>query len=466
MLDTIKLGVPLTQKQYDKIHAFSFQSAREQWVLLIPTTGELRFRRISGLTETDQNSYHREIRWDIPASYLPPRAELGDGKFLKADKTFLTLELSLPKLSYGHNIHLLHEFTTAIAKLKKLLEKQFNFQGKAKLADIGQWQIWRLDCCYAWRMPSQQIAQQVLDSLKHLHYPRKKPIIYPTTIFFGGNTYSVKFYLKLPEFKNHDSKALIKAKASKGWVSHLENKANGVLRYEATLRRKYLERQNIKTVADLARPLIELELDQELTSNGEDPFLIIQRVLDCNHDELETESDQEWLEKLWDGRRFTAGGGCTILVTPEGTQEYEHQAAGITIRRTDNPTVILKYFLEKFIGEHGMQKADEVEAKLMATYKPVKAARLISFWLYVQRFGTAKAKEVFGLNSYYVSRRALKEAGVSLIEATNTVVTVDADFLRNLKLEVPSHHVTNEYDDFDDHDNLLNFVPRPTELES
>jgi hypothetical protein len=466
MLDTIKLGIPLTQKQYDKIQAIAYQSEREQWVLLIPTTGELRFRRISGLAETDQPSYHREIRWDIPATYLPPHGKLVNGEFIEADRTFLTLELSLPKFSYGHNIHLLHEFTAAIAKLKKLLEKRFNLQTRAKLADIGQWQIWRLDCCYAWRMPSQRIAQQVLDSLKHLHYPRKKPIIYPTSIVFGGSTYSVKFYLKLPEFKAHDLKALIKAKVSMDRINLLENKADGVLRYEATLRRKYLERQNIKTVADLTRPLIELELDQELTSNGEDPSLIIQRVLDCNHDELETESEQEWLEKFWDGRRFTVGGGCTILVTPEGTQEYEHQAAGITIRRTNNPTVILKYFLEKFIGEHGMQKADEVEAKLMATHKPVKAARLISFWLYIQRFGTAKAKEVFGLNSYYVSKRALKEAGVSLIEATNTVVTVDADFLRNFKLEVPSGHVTNEYDDFVDHDNLLNFVPRPTALGS
>jgi len=293
MLDTIKLGIPLTQKQYDKIYPIAYQSKLEEWVLFIKTTGELRFRRISGLTETDQNSYHREIRWDIPKTYLPPRAELGDGKFIKSCKTFLTLELSLPKLTYGHNIHLLHEFTAAIAKLKKLLEKQFNFQTRSKLADIGQWQIWRLDCCYAWRMPSQQIAQQVLDSLKHLHYPRKKPIIYPTSIVFGGNTYSVKFYLKLPEFKAHDHKALTKARATKEWINHLEHKAHGVLRYEATLRRKYLERQNIKTIADLTRPLIELELDQELTSNGEDPFLIVQRVLDCNHDELETESDQE-----------------------------------------------------------------------------------------------------------------------------------------------------------------------------
>ena len=133
-----------------------------------------------------------------------------------------------------------------------------------------------------------------------------------------------------------------------------------------------------------------------------------------------------------------------------------------TVRRRDNPTEILQYFLERFIGEHGMQPIDEIETKLLEIYKPVKAARLLSFWLYIQRLGTEKAKEMFGHNFYYVAKRDLKKAGIGLVEATNTAITLKPDFIRTFKLQVPSQHVTNRFDDFPDHDNILNFVPRPT----
>ncbi len=462
MLDTIKLGIPLTQKQHEKIQAIAYQSEVKQWALLTPATGELCLRKITGLAETHQDSFHREIRWDIPAIYHPPRSKLVKGEFVEIDETFLTVELSLPKFHYGHNIYLLYNFTDVIARLKELLEKQFSLKTRAKFVDIGQWQVWRVDCCYAWRAPDQQIAQQVLDSLKHLHYPRKRPIIYPTSIVFVGRTYSIKFYLKLPEFKAHDLKVLLKAKANLVWINHLEQKADGVLRYEATLRRQYLEKQDIRTVADLMRPLVQVELDPHLLSSGQNPDLIIDAIMTQNSEEFEVDSEEQWLENLQDGKRFTmVEGGITTQFLPEGTQEYQHQAGGMTVRRRDNPTEILKYFLDKFIGEHGMQQADEVKSMLMDMYKPVKAARLVSFWLYIQRFGTNEAKEIFGKESYYTARSDLKKAGVSLIEAENTVVTLKSDFFKNFKLKVPSEHVINKIDEFIDHDNVLNFVPRP-----
>jgi hypothetical protein len=460
MLDTIKLGIPLTHKQHERIQAIAYQSDREQWVLLIPTTGELRFRRISGLAETDQNSYHREIRWDIPTNYLPPHGKLVDGEFIEADRTFLTLELSLPKLSYGHNIHLLYDFIDAIRKLKKLLEKQFNLQTKAKLADIGQWQVWRVDCCYAWRMPNQQVAQQILDSLKHLHYPRKKPTIYPTAIVFTGRTYSVKFYLKLPEFKNHDLKALLKAKANLEWINHLEQKADGVLRYEATLRRQYLQKQDINTVADLMRPVVQFEMDFDI--GDQSPQFLFEAIMTVYLQSSEIPPSTNWLDQLKDGDYFALPSGAEICNEDTGQTVYTHLGGGMTFQERDNPTAILQYFLEKFVGEHGMQKADEIEARLMAVYKTDRVARLVSFWLYVQRFGTEKAKDIFGRNYYYRARADLKKAGVSLIEATDSVVTINADFFRDFKLKIPSQHVTNRFDDFGDHDNVLNFVPRPT----
>lgn len=438
MLDTIKLGIPLNKKQFNCIHRIALTAERPQWTLLYPQTGELRFRRIKGLAKTDQHSFHREVMWDIPGIYIQ-------------DETYLTVELSLPKLWYGHNIHLLYGFVNAIAHLKQLLEQQFKFK-RNKLTDLMTWQIWRLDGCYAWRMLSQQLAQQVLDSLKHLHYPRKKPIIYPTSLVFAGRTYTVKFYLKLPEFKQHDLKALKKAKASDDWIKHLEAKADGVMRYEATLRRMYLERQNIKTVGDLVQPITQAVWDENLNHEGFNPVMAMWII--SAHQMAQGLNPQSGLEE---GLYLSAP---PIVVTGPGWT-YIHRGGGFKVRKRDNLTEILQYLLTKFIGENvSMQHVDEVRANLLAVYKPVKAARLVSVWLYVQRFGTAETKQAFGERSYYYSKAEMKKAGVSLIEPPENVTTIDGDFLRSFRMEVPSPYVTNKVDDFRDSDNILNYVPK------
>lgn len=121
---------------------------------------------------------------------------------------------------------------------------------------------------------------------------------------------------------------------------------------------------------------------------------------------------------------------------------------------------LLQYFLGRFLGgNRGMDSADQVEIKLLNKFKQVKAARLTSFWLYVQKFGSEKAKQVFGNDSYYASKRDLKAADVSLIEPPKLVL-VDKDFIQSFKFELPSPHVTNIVDDFRDSDNILNLPIR------
>ncbi len=453
MLDTIKLGVPLTRKQFNCIHETVYATDREQWALFNPMTGELRLRKVMGLAATSQHSFHREICWDVPSTFIK-------------GETYLTVELSLPKLWYGHNIHLLYDFVNAIAHLKELLEQQFKFK-RNNLADVMSWQVWRADCCYAWKMPSQHVAQQYLESLKHLHYPRKRPAVYPTSIVFSGRTYSVKFYLKLPEFKQHDLKALLKAGASLDWINHLETKASGVLRYESTLRRMYLERQGIRTVEDLAKTAF-----QAVWHEGSEPAIadrpaVMLALMALHLKQRNGLKDNEiwpWVLSHKDDGEALADG--QVITSPRMTvnavgRVIEFQGGGFTFKKRDNPTDILKYFLTKFVGEDpAMQHVDEVEAKLLAAYKPVKAARLVSTWLYVQRFGTAKTKEAFGERSYYYSKAEMKKAGVSFVEKPKNVTEIDGTFLRSFKMQVPSQYVTNSEDDFRDSDNLLNLIPR------
>lgn len=447
MLDTVKLGIPLSKKQYDRIRDIAFVSPTPQWALLYPDTGELHLRRVQGLATTDQQSFHREIRWDVPFNY-------------HTDETYLTVELSLPKLYYGHNIHLLYNYVEALELLKKLLEKRFSLKGRGQLSSIYSWQLWRVDCCYAWRTPSETSARQVLDSLTHLHFPRKKPHIYPgESVLFAGATYSLKFYLKLPEFKQHDKRELLKSKASLEWINHCEELATGVLRVEATLRRKYLERQGIQTVSDLLSPAVEYLFDPDSYPEDYDFNSAIMAIIDYTM--LQHEEDEDWsyiTEYAENGQRFNAPEGYEIEIrSRKGVIHYRHTGDGFILSKRDRPTAILQYLLTKFLGQNpGMQQADEVETKLNTVFKPVKAARLMSMWLYVQRFGTKKAKEAFGHNSYYVARRDMKKAGVSLIEPPKNVIVREANFWQKFKVEVPNEFVTNRVDDFRDGGNILN----------
>lgn len=444
MLDTVKLGIPLTQIQHEQIKSIANANDCWQWILHNPSSGELLFRRTKGLANTDSESFHRQLKWDIPTDY---------GADCK-----LFIEFSIPKYWYGQNIRLLYDFVKALRHLKSNLDRQFNLKGKKRLPEVETWQLSRVDACYTWKFPTQNLAQRYLDSLKHLHFPRKRPVIYPTTILFAGSTYSLKFYLKLPEFKTHDRKELLKSNASLEWINYCESIAEGVLRFEATLRQKYLKRYSIHTVGDLVNPVKLFEwIDGTMPNTKEEQALALLIMTGYHLEQCKDDGKDSHLLK--DG---------LILTAPEVELDFNgqifHYGGGTAVFRERDRTIsILQFLITRFIGENsGMQRVDEIQSKLSQAYKPVKAARLMSFWLYVQRFGSQRARDDFGKDSYYYSRRELKKAGISLIEppSGNNITILDRDFMQNFRLEIPSEHVTNKVDDFRDSENILNFVPR------
>ncbi|HEY9658132.1 MAG TPA: phage/plasmid replication protein, partial [Allocoleopsis sp.] len=364
-----------------------------------------------------------------------------------------------PKLYYGHNIHLLYEYPKPLKLLKGLLERHFGFKGRGRLIDIGAWNLWRLDVCYAWKCPDQATAQQVLDSMKHLHFPRKKPHIYATGLLFSGTTYSLKFYLKLPEFKEHDRRVLLKAKCQLEFINYCEDIAKGVVRVEATLRRKFLLQRGIKTVSDLLTPKIEYEFSREDFPEETDLGDAVFAIIGYNLDQSDGFTDWEQvINDTEDGSVFNAPEGYeTTIYRNEETINYKHTGKGFILRKTDQPTTILQFLLTKFLGDNPtMQHSEEVESKLNSAFKPVKAARLMAMWLYVQRYGTQKTKEAFGHDSYYNSKREMKKAGVSFIEPPKNVVRLQPKFYDQFRIEVPSQFATNRVDDFRDSANILN----------
>lgn len=461
-IDTIKLQIPLTDSQHKKIHRLASEEGDWQWVQYQPASGEMRFLRLRGLAETDQMSFHRTILWDVPnlGSVVNP---------------YLTVELSLPKLYYGDNVRLLHEPIKAIRQLERLLNRAFKFYGKHRLCSIDDWMVKRLDCCYCWKFPSQELAITFLSSLKKIdRFPNKQPTIYQTSIVFNGgksSTYSAKFYLKLPEFESHDAKAMKKDGWPADLISLRKSLAVGILRFEVTLRKKWLQRHEITTLKDVLYPSVKVAFDQELEEKlfpFFDPkmlqYFFIEHYLRQNPDKWDLPQGTPMHERFTDGLYISAPAGeydWPVLMFESQPRKYHHPGGGMTFTVTKNRTIeILQQMLETYIGKAGrMTESDKVYEKLLAKYKPIKAANLTAFWMFFSKFGAEETKRRFGHTPYYRNRRALREAEVPMIETKGNVVIVGQDFFKHFSMSIPSEYVGNCVDDEPNSQNLLNLLP-------
>lgn len=442
MLDTLKVAIPLTKGQHKRIHQLATGDDSWVWALMHQQSGEVVARKFCGLAQTDGESYHREIRFDYPPKW--------------SEDARLWVEFSLPKFWYGHNIILLYDWANALRRFRALLVEQFHLK-RLKLAPIEEWEVWRVDTCYAYKFPSQQTAQLYLDSLKRMRFPWKQPAIHPHSIFWGGGTYSFKCYLKFPEFQAHDRKELCKKEFNPEWIDYLDELASGVFRVEACLRRKYLMRMmGVKTVGDLMGDKAWLEFDSHLEKiPGFDPLLSHMAIMAYQLQQLGVSQ----IDPNKEGHTLVSGchyhAPDTILDTD--FVGYYHPAGGFTYYKMALPMAKLRELLHRFLGgSQGMETIDRVEVALSAHYKPVKVARLVGFWLYVKQFGAEKAKQCFGERSYYYNRKQLKSAGVGLIEANENIIKADPEFFRNFSLDIPSPYAHHKADEFRDSGNILN----------
>jgi II/X family phage/plasmid replication protein len=118
----------------------------------------------------------------------------------------------------------------------------------------------RLDLCYAWKLAEEYRAERILDILQNFTFSKKKKYMFDSSVMYVGKTYSLKFYLKYPEFFKHDFKFL-KDLGHLNFAYSMLNNARGVIRFEATLRSQYLhyhfEKPNIY-MKDLTRDKLML----------------------------------------------------------------------------------------------------------------------------------------------------------------------------------------------------------------
>lgn len=232
MIDTIKIKLPLTP-----INLLAIQNRAVQEMGAVGKGIKL----FSRLSIPPENRTLTIIK-DMDRQY--------SRKSSTNTNTHFYLEGSLPKIYYGENVSLLYpsQLPTLFKTIENALIEQYG-----DVPSWDKWEVQRLDIVYAWKFENQEKALEVLNFLEFLDYPRKKAkhIYDNETVIFGGRSYSVKFYLKKPEFLKHGFKEL----QDKGYpeiANEALNLANGVLRFEIKINKSKLvslfNKSSIKTV--------------------------------------------------------------------------------------------------------------------------------------------------------------------------------------------------------------------------
>lgn len=213
MIDTIRFQISISEECYKELKKVSIEAVQKNHV-----TGAYSVRFIK--PQISVGSYSRHLNF-----------------FLDID--ICSLEFSVPKQLYGNNIYLL-----PIEKVFSVIEEVYKAILKCSpcFPHYLKWEIYRVDLCYAWKFPSQELAKKVLNDVIHFLKPTRGnslPYHYKDSIMFKSSTYTQKFYLKYPEFMKHDFKAISQVNNSE--AVELSLLAEGVLRYEITIRKRALD---------------------------------------------------------------------------------------------------------------------------------------------------------------------------------------------------------------------------------
>lgn len=216
MIDTIKFFVPIPDLEViDEIRRNSIQIKKENL-----KTGLVEFAIHTSKVEV--GSYNRSVNIRII-----------DNKYSRG----LLIELSIPKYAKGNNVEMIlpSELPTILEKLSQQVTTHLD----TPLPHFSTWEIHRLDVCYNWIFSSLEEAKSVMDFLRQIDFPRKKKSIYDTSVMYVGGAYTVKFYLKGPEFTKHDFYDL--KQVDYDWAIDLYTWANKIVRFEVGLKKDYLE---------------------------------------------------------------------------------------------------------------------------------------------------------------------------------------------------------------------------------
>jgi len=242
-LDTLRLAIPVQPGWIDSVRSFFSSTNDWHWCRYNPTTHEVKVFNLT--TRIRPESWHKWL-------YLSFREQANLGQSI-------ILEFSLPKAIYGNNVGLMpwwkSDLTRVIGAVERYMVDSIDPDSEKMgpiFSDSNDWGILRLDVAWAWRFENVFQAQAMLNCLKNFRFKWRRSVIYQTGILYPNKQSGCKFYLKGPEFEKHDLRSLSEDESvDQDALTRVKEQADGLLRFEVTLRGKGLKNLGIEKLIDL-----------------------------------------------------------------------------------------------------------------------------------------------------------------------------------------------------------------------
>lgn len=174
-------------------------------------------------------SFERCIRIDVVFGYTGP------GPWVC---TLRVRHVSLCKLVYGENVHMLYNLSAACEVLRWRLIRDSGVSDR-EIAPVSDWVLTRVDLCYSY-VVGEKAARTWLGWCGAHSMGRKETLVYPNSVYYKGSSYTLKWYHKGPEFRRHDAVQLVAGGRRPEEVRELADLADRVLRVEVMVRAKGL----------------------------------------------------------------------------------------------------------------------------------------------------------------------------------------------------------------------------------
>lgn len=267
MLDKIHLFVPF---RVDAIATSTGKRGNELLVVDLEALG-VPLRATSVLSDGKGGYQVEDIShaWEsLSTGFTPLAFKVFHQSLGKRIQPGVELKASPAKLLQGHNVF----GPTSIRKGGEVMLKWLA-GSYPKLWALLDWQaaeVYGIDCTYSARLPDQRTALQLVQALRGVSngQTRNRGDDYETTAYWGSKETrlrKLKAYLKGPEFRRQLDEAIKAARAygganfvpSQAFAAHrllavlqnpaLQEWAENLLRLEATVMHRWLERRNIPT---------------------------------------------------------------------------------------------------------------------------------------------------------------------------------------------------------------------------
>lgn len=437
MLDRIHMFIPFRMEAVHEIGSVE----RPFHVVDLDSLG-IQMRADGGITRREDGGFDCESlshAWEsLPSSYTPLAFKVFHQSFGKRLQPGVELKASPAKLLQGHNVF----GPTSIRKGAEVMLKWLAGTYPLLWARLD-WmaiEVYAIDCTFSARMPNEQTALQVIQFMRGVSngQTRNRGDDYQTTAYWGAKDSrmrKIKAYLKGPEFRLEIEKTL---RAARGAASNPEPRQdldNAHVRQFKQHRRDARAPMPILSAARTLRVLQDPRLQEFARLLLRMEATVMHRWLErrnlptnlwqlCDHQEALESEDRCFIQECWSA------------VTADLFAAFE----GMTMKRIDDDEVLaalIAKYTKEGKGKWTKARADKATGTIIPrVFIPGKpsdayARNLFRTYRSIRDYGWEETMASMARRTFYDHVRDLQEVGISKA------------FLQNLK----------------EHDNVRNVVP-------